>query len=63
MVQPDHRPPRLNSGAPFPPEELVEPENFLSLLSYFGLLSIHGESHGPGCPEQPSDPRPETEVE
>ncbi len=32
----------------FPLEELVEPENFLSLLYYFGLLSIRGESHGPG---------------
>ena len=30
----------------FPLEELVEPENFLSLLYYFGLLSIRGESHG-----------------
>ena len=30
----------------FPLERLVEPENFLSLLYYFGLLSIRGESHG-----------------
>ena len=30
----------------FPLEELAEPENFLSLLYYFGLLSIRGESHG-----------------
>ena len=30
----------------FPLEELVEPENFLSLLYYFGLLSIRGASEG-----------------
>ena len=30
----------------FPLEELVEPENFLSLLHYFGLLSIRGASEG-----------------
>ena len=30
----------------FPLEELVEPENFLSLLYYFGLLSIRGASQG-----------------
>ena len=30
----------------FPLEELVEPENFLSLLYYFGLLSIRGVSNG-----------------
>ena len=30
----------------FPLEELAEPENFLSLLHYFGLLSIRGESEG-----------------
>ena len=30
----------------FPLEELVEPENFLSLLYYFGLLSIRGATNG-----------------
>ena len=30
----------------FPLEELVEPENFLSLLYYFGLLSIRGSANG-----------------
>ena len=30
----------------FPLEELVEPENFLSLLYYFGLLSIRGTPNG-----------------
>ena len=30
----------------FPLAELVEPENFLSLLYYFGLLSIRGASEG-----------------
>ena len=30
----------------FPLEELVEPENFLSLLYYFGLLSIRGPANG-----------------
>ena len=30
----------------FPLEDLVEPENFLSLLYYFGLLSIRGASQG-----------------
>ena len=39
----------------FPLDELTEPENFLSLLYYFGLLSIRGESHGTtrlGIPNQ-----------
>ncbi len=39
----------------FPLEELVEPENFLSLLYYFGLLSIRGASEGAtrlGIPNQ-----------
>ena len=31
-----------SSISAFPLEELVEPENFLSLLYYFGLLSIRG---------------------
>ena len=30
----------------FPLERLVEPENFLSLLYYFGLLSIRGSANG-----------------
>jgi len=30
----------------FPPEHLSHPENFLSLLYYFGLLSIEGEKQG-----------------
>ncbi|KPA13663.1 ATPase AAA [Candidatus Magnetomorum sp. HK-1] len=30
----------------FPVEELTEQENFISLLYYFGLLSIQGESRG-----------------
>ena len=30
----------------FPLEELVEPDNFLSLLYYFGLLSIRGAANG-----------------
>ena len=30
----------------FPLEELVEPDNFLSLLYYFGLLSIRGSANG-----------------
>jgi hypothetical protein len=30
----------------FPVEELIEQENFISLLYYFGLLSIAGESRG-----------------
>jgi len=30
----------------FPLEELVEPENFLSLLYYFGLLSVRGAANG-----------------
>ncbi len=30
----------------FPLEELTEPENFLSLLYYFGLLSIRGSANG-----------------
>ena len=30
----------------FPLDELVEPENFLSLLYYFGLLSIRGSANG-----------------
>ena len=30
----------------FPLEELAEPQNFLSLLYYFGLLSIRGPSRG-----------------
>ena len=30
----------------FPLEELVEPQNFLSLLYYFGLLSIRGAANG-----------------
>ena len=39
----------------FPLERLVEPENFLSLLYYFGLLSIRGASEGAtrlGIPNQ-----------
>ena len=39
----------------FPLEELAEPENFLSLLYYFGLLSIRGASEGAtrlGIPNQ-----------
>ncbi len=39
----------------FPLEALVEPENFLSLLYYFGLLSIRGSANGTtrlGIPNQ-----------
>ena len=39
----------------FPLEGLVEPENFLSLLYYFGLLSIRGSANGAtrlGIPNQ-----------
>ncbi len=39
----------------FPLEDLDEPENFLSLLYYFGLLSIHGAAGGAarlGIPNQ-----------
>ncbi len=35
---------RVQSG--FPLHELAEPENFLSLLHYFGLLSIRGVARG-----------------
>ena len=35
---------RIQSG--FPLAELAEPENFLSLLHYFGLLSIRAAVHG-----------------
>ena len=35
---------RIQSG--FPLAELAEPENFLSLLHYFGLLSIRAVVHG-----------------
>ena len=30
----------------FPPERLAEPENFISLLHFFGLLSIRGAPYG-----------------
>ena len=42
-------------GLSVPLDKLTEPENFLSLLYYFGLLSIRGESHGTtrlGIPNQ-----------
>ncbi len=35
---------RIRPG--FPPERLAEPENFLSLLHFFGLLSIRGAPYG-----------------
>ena len=34
----------VQSGFPF--EQLHEPDNFISLLHYFGLLSIRGAAHG-----------------
>ncbi len=44
-----------NIQSSFPLERLTEPENFLSLLYYFGLLAIEGEARGAarlGIPNQ-----------